>query len=580
MQLNQFILALAIGVLYVNVGQRIDAQVLSRPYMITFDTGNRSPEAIAYQSRILAEFMPPGKVRVYTPEEIRAVQIYGPRNPAGFESITGTAISTNAEGKPVKYHFRLLADESIFREYIEREISRRGAGVKVEGTDFNVQLSGLVLPPAAPGKPTISWDDVCFGYGNDVLVTGRTPTVFSVPFPALADQSEVGRGKDWCLWLNPGNVSASHRASFFRQLELHLGVSLQRRDNEPVEQHAVRRLFGQNYLDVFHSLLFDVEECLVWRQDPRDDRGFQAHLNVRLRPDSEFAKLVRELRPRRPVADYHPENALIAGRADFSIPEMFRPALLALIANSSFRDTQIAEAADETIRSGQCDVTACMKADEKAQLMISGIARVELPTIDPTVIAAAFNGTVNPDGLALIPLSVDVWGETVDEYQIACALDDSMLRFALAPQGAEFDLNDETADNATSALANAPLIALHLDLGHGSDEKLNAKKTKLLSEVEKAYQRWMFFQMPDKFRHIYRYTSPMKDFTSIADRVMIEGDWKFDVVVKSSGDGETFTADCRMGRELYGLLAARHTLTIAALEGLEPTPGPAVPKVP
>ena len=86
--------------------------------------------------------------------------------------------------------------------------------------------------------------------------------------------------------------------------------------------------------------------------------------------------------------------------------------------------------------------------------------------------------------------------------------------------------------------------------------------------------------MPDKFRHFYRYTSPMKDFTSIADRVMIEGDWKFDVVVKSSGDGETFTADCRMGRELYGLLAARHTLTIAALAGLEPTPGPAVPKVP
>ncbi len=556
----------------------VDAQLVSPPYMIKFDTGRHDATAYVAHSKILAEFLPPTKpFRVFEESELQvSFAKYLPSNPEGFELVCGTGYSTISSGSKTSYAFRAVANEAVFRQFVQDRISARGDGVKILGNDLQVQLSGPQIPPI-PGKPVISWNDVYFAYGDGVFVLAEHPIAFEIPLSALANNIEVGRGKDWGLWIMPGNVPARQRAEFFRQLELQLGVDLQRRDDELGKEYAVRRLFGENYLALVHSMLFDIDECVAWREDARDDRPFHAHFEARIKPGSDFTNLVRQFRSERFVSYPKSDDTVISAAINLSIPEMFRAGLHALVANSVLRDTPSGTVADQTIQTRHLNAGVRLMGDDKRRLVLSGKALVEGPEVEASAVATLFGGTVTSEGNALIPIAVDVWGQSIDAYQLMLSHSDSMLQFHVIPHDAESRIQDTAFDNPELSGGVSPLIAVHGDLQHGVDTKLNAAKTQLLMAAESMYHRWMYFQVPAEIRTtVFRHTLPTQDFESLSAHLAREGDWTFDVTLNAAIDGETLVADCHVGRSLYGLFCARHFLSMQAVQNMDPTPRPAI----
>lgn len=547
------------------------SQQLPAPFAIEFDSIQWDPIAAAARESLIGNMAPAEVFQGRTVDAISNQMTHRFAQRAGFAPVTGIAHIVEPSGRFERLRFRTLPDANAFAEFIEFSRKRRGDDTTTGGTEFRRVLSNPPPIAAPEGKPQIRLRDGFYAFDNGHLVWGSSPKVLHAPFAELEKLSQRGTGKDWALWIDLKSVPAHQRRDYLQQIQTTTSVGLQQRDAEPVGSYLLRRTFGQNYLDLWQSFLFDVDEVYAWTREPRDDEPFRAHFEIRAKHRSDLATLIRELQPGRRSTLQVPSDNVVSAAANFTIPAMFRPGLHALVTASPLNGTQLDTVFRETIDAGQCELAVWARATSNSEPIVGAKVQTATELLDARIIADMLGGTVSPEGTAIIPIHASASGQSFGEHQLEISLVNSQLQLSSELRDAKPTPQSTPDPDPDFVTVPQALISVHVDLGSWSDDGEETPTRQLLRNLERAYQQWTFDRIPSAARlHHFGSGKALTHFFPLVPKINTDGQWELDLVVHGSADGETLSLDITAGRELYAFFHARQLLTNAAFNRLRP----------
>ncbi|MBL8817491.1 MAG: hypothetical protein JNL58_15810 [Planctomyces sp.] len=551
------------------------AQQLPSPYAIVFDNGRANLLAVARREELIASMSDHGTIRPRSAESIQELMFHRFTDALRFEATTGIAYFVAPSGKRLRLRFREVQSAAVFHDYVENIRSRRGGEITLGKTEFVKTISNRVPNVEADGRITTFVDVHCV-YSDGLCVWSDDPEVEYAPFRELAELAKRGTGKDWSVWIDLKSIPSHQRAEYLEQVEAGTSVKLQRRDAEPIEPYTLRRALGQNYLVLWQSFLFDVEEAYAWTREPREGHPFKAHFEIHAKPKSDLASLIREFRPERSSSLQIPADTTVAATVNCRIPQSFRPSLRALVAASPLSSTPLAAVFVEIIDVGRCELAAWIKSTEDQQPVAGARFRTTTEAMNSETIASAFRGTVNVDGDAVFHVDGNALGQSFGDHGIAISLKDSQLQLDSSPRELKPSASSPTNADDGFVTIHPSLASLHIDLGHWAAGSPGAPTRQLLDKLERAYQQWTFERVSAAARlYIYGNGKALDHFYPLTQQLKTEGDWTLDVSIFGSRNGESLTVDVSVGRELYAYCCARQILTreaIGALRAKSATP--------
>lgn len=537
------------------------SQQLSSPVYVTFDINGDTPEKKLDRIRLINEFCPEHLIMPIDEKRIASMSEIFHRfsDPDGFEPAGGIAQCLDSQGVFRLFRFRTVAGHDGFEGYVADQAAKRGESVRVDRTNNQILMSdagpGRILPSGAVAR----WSDVFIAFADNIVAWGGERHVFQAPFSQLSSVAEKGRGHDWCLFAAPSSVPARFREAFLRLVEIQTGVILQQRDNELPEDYAIRRIVTEQFYSLVRQGISDIDELVFYMDEPTSEAGFRAHLDMKIASKSDLSMLIRDLRGRGTSVVQFDSETLVAFNASLGIPGPWKNSLRTTVSSSSLRETPVAAALLRLIDNGSLDAGVTVKSDSHGIPSVDASLMMDLSSAELSWLASLLKGALLTEDIYEIPGPTEFKGERFPDYQLTCSRDDDRLHVQarLREPTSNAARNSPPVDNTATQQTN--VLALKVDLHSLANFEPDSAATKLLIQAERMYQYVVGKQNPMMLR--FRGAEPLDEFTSLASRIQGDGDWTLQLNIYCDSDGERLVADCKVGRELYGLFLARRLVT-------------------
>ncbi len=534
---------------------------LSPPVLIVFDGTGGAPEKVLERRLLVNEFCPEQFVRRIDETALSRLfdqQFYKFDDPKGYQPLGGLSYSLDNAGGIHRMRFRSVQNDATFDAFVASNLEKRGADASVSRTRNNVLISNSGPGEKRPSGATVRWMDLRLSYGNGVVVWGGES--FFAPLEQLSTMIEKGRGHDWCYYFAPKGIPEEFRSGLVTQVERHASVLLQQRDQETLHEYAERSGLGTNSLELFRRLLADINECILYADEPTGDAAYHAHVEVEIRPNSGLAKLVQEVNPVQSTGVSAPADAVGSAVLNLRIPDTLVPVLHAVVANSRFAGTSAGEALGRQIDSKRVAAGVSLVTDSNGDPAFAGEIVSDLQARELAALVGLFQGAVVTDQHCDVFINSELPGAELEELRLRCEVADDRVMFRAIPGMLEPEAAVRSSDvkvTEDSERSSTELLTLNLDLQHVADHKPDSRIHQLLVQGEKAYQWFVGVKSP------LSRDEPLRGFVSMVPRIRKEGDWKLQLKIWGSRDGERIAADCRIGRDLYGWLHARQFVSQA-----------------
>lgn len=538
---------------------------LSAPVLIVFDSAGATPEKQLEYFRLVNEFCPAEFVRPVDDALIARIQnvFHKFDDPDGFEHVGGLAHCLERDGRFSVVRFRTVQSRDTFENFVAMHAAKRGETVKLSRSG-----DSILMTDGGPGKTSASgavvrWIDAYFSYSHGVVAWGDKEA-FLTPFSKLSAMANKGAGHDWCVYAAPSAVPQQYRAQFLAQVERQAGVLLQERDHEDRADYTIRRQLGDHTLEILRRGFSDIDEFLLFTDEPGADQGFHAHLEIAIREKSRLAKLVQELRPIHVSGLDIDPNAVASAELTVGIPEALRPVLHSLVANSQFSGTPASDALNRAIQSGTVEAGFSLVVDSNGEPSIEGTVIAAATEVESTSMATLLGGTLLPDGDFEIPVTGEILCENFQTYRLTYGRMDDRNIFRANPLHANEIAESVAHDRSVGVEKDAgktqnTLLKMDIDLQQLAELEPDGRMKQLIVQAERMYQCYMGRQYPQFLRR--RGAEPLDEFVSLVPGIRKEGDWTLHLEVWCSRDGDRIMADCHIGRELYGISQARRIVT-------------------
>ncbi|APZ93722.1 hypothetical protein [Fuerstiella marisgermanici] len=547
---------------------------LPPPYLVEIRNYDWRADRQAEISALVADSAPAGRLPRDTETQI-AERIVWKFDVGNSDYVTGVASCLEFDGTVHKFLFRTMPGEDEFHRVVAAELKRRGPNARMEGTGVKVRLiSPVEYREIGDGiRAKIATKDFYWTRKNGVFLSDDTKRVFDVPTAHLTDHIKRGRGKDWYAYVDPSSTPRAARDLLIRQFETQTSVRMQQRDGEAETKHAVRRLFGQNAIDLTEILWTDVTSVIADWKYPSGTKPLKAHAIVNVQPKSELSALIRELRTSGGARSSVPQSADVSVSVNMRLPEMVRDSMKALVTNSLLHQTSAGRVLEDTIDEGDVRLSAWIKVNDD-DATIHAVSPVSAEAVPSTELTSLFGGTVNEAGEAIVPLNVPFFGDVWPAKQVGAKIDNGQLRLSMPLD--ENEPSTKLTEEATTAITPDTLVLIRGDLSlWAADEDAPNDETEspgksVFGHLEKLYQHWMVYRLPKRIRFLwFRSESPSIPVTSLFENLRADGDNRFEIRLTANRTGTELRADCTVGRELYGLLMARQMLSGIDVEKAE-----------
>lgn len=497
-------------------------------------------------------------------------------NEPGFRSLRAYAYRVLPDGDLIKTGLLTVSGPTTYDAFVRDELKRRDqrfgsiTAATAKGSRFRTTIRS---PPREwrdedGSRRRSRIRDLQIAYSDGLMAMGESHArPFDFPFGAGQRLLRAAHGKSWYLLYRPGRVPSGLRTRFLDEVEQATGVSFQQYDNESTAAYALRRAFGESYLQLFRSLLLDVDEAVAWTRWPRSDsEPFRARVTLRFRPGTELANLVAELKADHSLRPVPAQGLAGAVNVNISIPARFRPLLQAIVANSAFNEEPLGQSFNDAIETGR--LLATLRVDDGAdgRPVIFGGLKVKAGLADLRALSVVAGGRLNAAGQVETVFRASVFEQDFAEQRILTGADNNGVRFAAAPAGSlppytrSASLWERNRDRAT------PLIEFRVDLRPWLKTAPDSPARTLLQNLETAYLRYGVWaseqsrralareKFGDRARLAHRQLA-YSDYESLVGRGNADGDWTAQIIVRASRD--SLTADCRVGRDLHSYYVVR-----------------------
>jgi hypothetical protein len=269
-----------------------------------------------------------------------------------------------------------VSDEQQFLQ----TLSLRGVVWKASGTADNRYES--------VGRPNMK---LRFSDGYAFLVRqGEWILDEELPEPVSFNEVQTSR-YDVSASLRVGTIPAGIRSVFLGFLRASSEAELQQRDNEPDAAYRLRRANGLHTLEMLEIALNDGDDLTAGWDASRDHRTGVLEVTLTAKPDSEFAKMMRNSAGqttsfRAIINDAQPLSAASSTRLDDRTKKAYQEILAALRAQIELdmlaegRNTAFLEGLEDslgaTFEEGNLDLFAQVVAAEPQKFVILGGARI------------------------------------------------------------------------------------------------------------------------------------------------------------------------------------------------------------
>lgn len=563
---KSLIVLLQAAVLFVHVSDSVlGDEWLSPPFMVFVNTYDWRPERQADKNELAASVAPNADLKLPSREELVKPDPRGvPFRRTGVSFTHGSVYCLTRDGETRKVPFHTIGTEKEFREFIDREVARRGSSsTRVDYQGLSVKLSSPppIRDPAGPkSKPLVSWLDSYWAWQNGIMVFGHRPYVHSVSLAGLEPHVRAARDRDYYLYVEPSRIPKVVRESLLAQCAAWLGVRMQQRDDEAKFAVAVREALGEQGLRLAESFLMEDTRFSGSVQLPDLTNAGHGSAELSCRPDSELARFIRELSSGRRGLSAVPEDARMSVMINASLPKAVRDALKAMLAGSRLRGTDLGNALSITVDDGVLRAAAWLGSERK-HAVISGVALSSVDSIDATKLASATGGHVDEAGVCVIPFNIGIASESPTPHLLTVVADNNQIRLSVPFGGMVGGKQDDQKDDDTQKPLSTALLKVDVNLGHLEDDSSNQMIDMFCRQAEQWYLKWRLGQMSGGMKRMeFGTESPNISVTSLAGNQRV-GDYTFSATLTSTSDGTRIRADFRIGKELYGLLLARHWLT-------------------
>lgn len=342
----------------------------------------------------------------------------------------------------------------------------------------------------------------------------------------------------------------------------------QRRDNEESVEYAVRKEFSEAGLEMLKRILTDVDEVLIYTDEPIGDEGFRSHLDIVIRDGAPLAKLIGELRSVPSWGFRIDHSKVCSGGLSVGIPKFIQPGLLALLANSQLSGTAAEKGALRIVQGGKLEIEFSLASSAEGEPALTIEVVTEIQEDELASLANLAGTKVDAEGRFQIPLPPDFFGENLSDYLITGEFNTDRLRIFAdrqslkSSESVQFSRDTAKLEQADSRNTDA-LVKLDIDLHDLATLDPECGSKQLLVRFERMYQWYLGTQNPIFLRQ--RGAAPLDEFVSLVPQIRSDGDSTLHLELRTYGSGERIIADCRIGRELYGLLQARRLVSQKAV---------------
>ena len=187
--------------------------------------------------------------------------------------------------------------------------------------------------PNGKGSLRLRRRDFFFTYERGIVVfSGKKRNIDMRSLATAVHKARQG-GVSYYFACNFKKIAANERESLFNQLYRLARFRLQRHDDEPAATHRIRKLLGENSLNLIETVFRGLDEFTFSFGLPGvDHQALTCHCEVSAKKGSDLERLIRGLRHRNIVTqrDIRHSEAVLAGGLSLSIPKDIQDLLLLL----------------------------------------------------------------------------------------------------------------------------------------------------------------------------------------------------------------------------------------------------------
>lgn len=543
------------------------------PYAVVFDSFYLYPAVRSAAIRLEREFalkpedreMPVPAEESLVPEQFK--DLWRNHSSAGYPFVLGRAhyyFPDTGEFKSVRV--AKLPGRTDFQKYMIQELARR-PGVSTSGTEDRMLVMTPPQDPVKPGDPRVEWQDASYAYDDGVLVFSGGRVALDVNLQNLRPLIKEGEGRDWHMIVQPNQAPPAARKAFFERYALGWAVLMQRRDGEETPPYRTRYNFYAMYSAALQGLVNDTESLTSSVTFPRDSSGYSREFHVTFRDETPSANMIRNLLPIDELYVSEASNALVSMHINARLPLIARDYLQSVAGSISDGLADGRSLASLILRrlalAEQSSAVLQVVSNKNGLQTLS--ARGCFPWSDDETLENLTRGShgVHDDrGAVRFPLMVPDILKLDREYEVIASVagGGSRCEFSISPQE---DVS-EPADETLVPMKRNLLLSAKVDLSaFARDSESSSAARSLLLQLERFYH--------DRLTTIGAEISGKRksmgnaEFQSVTPLLSGEGDWTASFDVAAVGD-RGLRIQLHVGRELYGVVSARHRLSQLALQ--------------
>ncbi|MFK7819473.1 MAG: hypothetical protein AB8G99_12195 [Planctomycetaceae bacterium] len=478
---------------------------------------------------------------------------------AGFDSVKGTLFTIDRKGNVLRHGFATVENRDVFETYVN-DVANRLSGrmtedkkVVVDDTEDGITITTPAFTDKN-GAASPAWEQR-FRYHDTVVLSGFGPvdrpnTIAQVPIKGLARLVNPAKKKMWLLTYRPSLVPDSSKEALLSQVQRVSGVKFQQADQESDGDYSLRRTIGETYLNLFQSLVKDVDEVTAWSEWPEDQQPYKARLELHAKKNSGLAKLISELRPKRSqVLELDPRAGEV--RVHIGIPEMLKPFLSAVVSKLAIESDGLTEALVKAISEGQIDLDATVLQTKLGPSLVGGVRLAIQPNVLRELEAIGLQGTVSGATFRSTQRLV-VEGQDFGEFKVLLHGGDQIKFASTKGDVAEAQEVLNGMGDFKREQSKRSLIDANLDLKQlvsAEDESPTRVFAKRLEQI--VARKWLRPQDPREAS----VGAPDKEYESLIKRANPDGDWSIRASLRSNS--HSLFVDVTIGRDLFGFYLMR-----------------------
>jgi hypothetical protein len=477
----------------------------------------------------------------------------------------GTAWYFLPSGDSVSIAVRTFPDAEEYERNIDSWITSYGDDVKVRRVADRVSMFvDPGLPPTDKSLPRIVRNPLHSVYREGIKISSSSEDVFLIPVESLKNDINAAAGKQFFVRFDPNAVPESVRREFVSSFSAAAAVEAQGRDGEQPETSRSRKSAFTDSLSLLKSILFDIDDCVLWL-DSADQSGAETGFcRVRARDDTQLAELIGSLRSRSPNLRMGATGDAVAVLSvNATLPPVGRELLARFIQDLALDETGIEAVLLEEIRTGSVELCAAISTTEHGDPQLSGALYSQSLPVDGNALAQLLVATPRSDGHFERTCDLSLAGVPFGVHQVVLRPEDALLNFAIAREHAALDRIPVQPASVVSSPGLQPLATLSLDLSPWIGSPDSASTTQFLKALE---QTWALRLMPDSVRPVSTDTaaprSELPSFVSVTDKLKKDDDWKAGATLSS--DETTVVASWRIGGGIARWKAARKLLALGS----------------